>query len=185
MITVNNLRDSVSPPPLAAKPKKGKSKTVTSTSPKSHGPEASGALSKKSKSPMDITFTTLDEGTTKTTPRPEGSRGDKDTGGNKPHANIEPQNPTNADLSETSAKYQEDQTQSSILRYQYLTKNEGKPSYEGERDTQPMLLTYVDVRAILLSEDEAQESGEDILGAGKGMDDNPQSAETQHQSSPP
>nr|GEZ26953.1 hypothetical protein [Tanacetum cinerariifolium] len=33
--------------------------------------------------------------------------------------------------------------------------------------------------------DEDQESKEDILGAGKEMDDNPQSAKTQHQSSPP
>nr|GFA44810.1 hypothetical protein [Tanacetum cinerariifolium] len=51
MIAVNNQRDSVSPPPLAANPKKGKSQTVTSTLPKSQGPEASGALSKKSKRP--------------------------------------------------------------------------------------------------------------------------------------
>nr|GEV78514.1 ribonuclease H-like domain-containing protein [Tanacetum cinerariifolium] len=51
MIGVNNWRDLVSPLPLAAKPKKGKSQTVTSTSPKSQGHEASGALSKKSKRP--------------------------------------------------------------------------------------------------------------------------------------
>ncbi|GJZ72761.1 hypothetical protein Tco_0636907 [Tanacetum coccineum] len=43
------FRDSVSPPPLAVKPKKGKSQTVASTLPKSQGLEASGALSKKSK----------------------------------------------------------------------------------------------------------------------------------------
>nr|GEX16725.1 hypothetical protein [Tanacetum cinerariifolium] len=66
---------------------------------------------------------------------------------------MKPENPTDADLLGTGAKYQEDQTQSSRLRYQSLTGNEGKPSYEGEPDTQPMLLTYVDVRAILLSED--------------------------------
>nr|GEU50771.1 hypothetical protein [Tanacetum cinerariifolium] len=51
MIDVNNQRDSASPLPLASKPKKGKSQTVTSTLPKSQGPEASGALSKKSKKP--------------------------------------------------------------------------------------------------------------------------------------
>nr|GEV69179.1 reverse transcriptase domain-containing protein [Tanacetum cinerariifolium] len=132
MIVVNNQRDSVSPPPLVAKPKKGKSRTVTSISPKSQGPEASGALSKKSKSPMskkpptktnrdiqlastglpstldegtrksqpflestanhpkdsgvnkqpldrDITFMTPDEGTDKTTSRPEGLHEDKDS----------------------------------------------------------------------------------------------------------
>nr|GEW36919.1 hypothetical protein [Tanacetum cinerariifolium] len=49
MIVVNNQRDSVSPPPLVATPKKGKSLTVTSTLAKSQGPEASGALSKKSR----------------------------------------------------------------------------------------------------------------------------------------
>nr|GEW77763.1 hypothetical protein [Tanacetum cinerariifolium] len=57
---------------------------------------------------------------------------------------MKPQNPNDADLSRTNAKYQEDQTQSSRLRYQSLTKNEGEPSYEGEPDTQPMLLTYED-----------------------------------------
>ncbi|GJT27098.1 retrovirus-related pol polyprotein from transposon TNT 1-94 [Tanacetum coccineum] len=51
MIAVNNRRELVSPPPLAAKPKKGKSQTVTPTLPKSQGPEASGALSKKRKRP--------------------------------------------------------------------------------------------------------------------------------------
>ncbi|GJV09616.1 hypothetical protein Tco_1351157 [Tanacetum coccineum] len=47
MIAVNNQRDSVSLPPLSAKPKKGKYQTVTPTLPKSQGPEVSGALSKK------------------------------------------------------------------------------------------------------------------------------------------
>ncbi|GJZ52343.1 hypothetical protein Tco_0606858 [Tanacetum coccineum] len=51
MIVVNNWRDSVSPHPLAAKPKKGKSQTVASALPKSQGPEASGALSKKKQKP--------------------------------------------------------------------------------------------------------------------------------------
>nr|GEW03037.1 hypothetical protein [Tanacetum cinerariifolium] len=47
MIAVNNQRDSLSLPPLVAKPKKGKSQTVAPTLPKSQGPKASGALSKK------------------------------------------------------------------------------------------------------------------------------------------
>nr|GEU75759.1 hypothetical protein [Tanacetum cinerariifolium] len=72
MIVVNNQRDSVSPPPLVAKPKKGKSQTVTSTSPKSQGPKASGALSKKSKSPMSKKPPTK---TNVTPPKPiEGSK---------------------------------------------------------------------------------------------------------------
>ncbi|GJS16165.1 hypothetical protein Tco_0410637 [Tanacetum coccineum] len=50
----------------------------------------------------------LDEGTrtAKTTSRPEGSLGDKDSGGNKPPAYMEPINPTVIDLSGTGAKYQ-------------------------------------------------------------------------------
>ncbi|GJR32916.1 hypothetical protein Tco_1109148 [Tanacetum coccineum] len=48
MIAVNSQKDSVSPLPLAAKLKKGKSQTVTPTLPKSQGPEVPGALSKKS-----------------------------------------------------------------------------------------------------------------------------------------
>nr|GFA14817.1 hypothetical protein [Tanacetum cinerariifolium] len=53
--------------------------------------------------------------------------------------------------------------------------NTGLPSTldEGTRKSKP------------LSKDEAQESEEDILGAGEEMNDNPQSDETQHQSSPP
>ncbi|GJS93433.1 hypothetical protein Tco_0800401 [Tanacetum coccineum] len=52
MIAINNRRDAVSPPPLVAKPKKGKSQTVALTLPKSQGPEASGALFKKRKKPV-------------------------------------------------------------------------------------------------------------------------------------
>ncbi|GJU60377.1 hypothetical protein Tco_1238143 [Tanacetum coccineum] len=189
MIAVNNQRDSVSPPPLAPKPKKGKSQAVTLTLPKSQGHEASGALSKKRKKSLstvpdpqdlerhiqlastrlpstlnegtrklkplhestitypkdlggndqpldrDLTFMTFNEGITKTTPRLKGPRGDKDSRGNKPPADMEPQNPIDADLSRTGAKYQEDQTQSFRL------------------------------------------SEEDIVGAGEEMDDNPQSTE--------
>ncbi|GKE33110.1 hypothetical protein Tco_1452432, partial [Tanacetum coccineum] len=145
IIVVNNLWDSVSPPPLTAKPKKGKSQTVTPTLPKLQGPEASGALSKKrqkpkSKKPPTETKVTppkptegseqshlvssgtvpdpqdlerniqlasmglpsiLDEGTrtTKTTPHPEGSLGDKDSGRNIPPTDMEPINLTVADPS--------------------------------------------------------------------------------------
>nr|GEX42850.1 hypothetical protein [Tanacetum cinerariifolium] len=90
MIAVNNWRDSVSLPPLAAKPKKGKSQTVTSTLPKSQGPEASESLSKKSKIPKDIQLAstrlpfTLDEGTHKLQSLLESTATHhKDSGGNK------------------------------------------------------------------------------------------------------
>nr|GEX28349.1 hypothetical protein [Tanacetum cinerariifolium] len=75
------------------------------------------------------------------------------------------------------------------LRYQSLTENKGKPSHEGELDTQPLVQsTYADVRAFLLSDDEAQANEEDILGAGEEMDKEPQAAsivEAHHQSPPP
>ncbi|GKD91719.1 hypothetical protein Tco_1367226 [Tanacetum coccineum] len=163
MIVVNNRKDSVSPPPLVAKPKKGKSQTVASTLPKSQGPEASGALSKKRKktkskrppietkeSPpkltegsdtrlpstldkgtrqskpllegttthpkdsggnkqpfdRDITSTTSNEGAAKTTTRPEGSLGDKDSEVNIPPTNIEPIYTLVAGPSGTGDKYQ-------------------------------------------------------------------------------
>ncbi|GJU71974.1 hypothetical protein Tco_1263379 [Tanacetum coccineum] len=108
IIAVNNRRDLVSPPPLAAKPKKGKSQTVASTLPKLQGPEASGALSKKRKkilSPKDHPLrprnhhpsqqrvlgnptqsprAPLNEGTRKSQPLLEGiATRPKDSGGNK------------------------------------------------------------------------------------------------------
>nr|GEV49017.1 retrovirus-related Pol polyprotein from transposon TNT 1-94 [Tanacetum cinerariifolium] len=191
--------DSVSLLPLSAKPKKGKSQTMTPTLPKSQGPESFRALSKKGKRPksknpptktnvtppkpiegfeqshsaslgtgtrksqplpesatinpkdsvrnkqpidMGLTSTASDEGTPKTTSYPEGSLGDKDSGGNKQPVNMEPINPTVAN-----------------------------PSGTGEMDTQPLVLsTYADVRAFLLSDDEAQESEDDILGAALDTD---------------
>nr|GEV41472.1 hypothetical protein [Tanacetum cinerariifolium] len=47
----------------------------------------------------------LPEGTDKTTSRPKGSLGDKDSGGNKPPANMELIHPTVADLLGTGDKY--------------------------------------------------------------------------------
>nr|GEX22219.1 retrovirus-related Pol polyprotein from transposon TNT 1-94 [Tanacetum cinerariifolium] len=127
MIAVNSQNDSVSPLPLAAKPKKGKSQTVTPTLPKSQGPEVLGTLStmiKRPKSknlpiktkvtspnptegfeqshsvssgtvpdPQDLERgiqlastglpSTLDEGTRKSQPLPEGkATRPKDSGGN-------------------------------------------------------------------------------------------------------
>ncbi|GJY81774.1 hypothetical protein Tco_0494525 [Tanacetum coccineum] len=76
----------------------------------------------------DLTSTTSDEDTAKTTPRPEGSLRDKDSGGNIPPTDMEPINPTVTDPSGT------------------------------------------DVRAFLLSNDEAQETKEDILGAASDTD---------------
>ncbi|GJR80895.1 hypothetical protein Tco_0151680 [Tanacetum coccineum] len=51
MIAMNNQKDSVSPLPFSGKKKKVKSQTMTPTLPKSQGPKASRALSKKSQKP--------------------------------------------------------------------------------------------------------------------------------------
>ncbi|GJY79000.1 hypothetical protein Tco_0484801 [Tanacetum coccineum] len=100
MIAVKNRRDLASPPTLAPMPKKGKSQTMTSTLPKLQGPKASRALSKKrkktkSKKPptetkRDIQLastglpSTLNEGTRKSKPLPEGiATHPQDSGGNK------------------------------------------------------------------------------------------------------
>ncbi|GJY32468.1 hypothetical protein Tco_0416937 [Tanacetum coccineum] len=89
------------------------------------------------KQPIDtgLTFTAFDEGTAKTTPRPKGSLREKDSRENNPPADMEPVNPIVADPSGTGAKY--------------------------PLDTQPLVLsTYADVRAFLLSNDEAQETSD-------------------------
>nr|GEW04351.1 retrovirus-related Pol polyprotein from transposon TNT 1-94 [Tanacetum cinerariifolium] len=74
-------------------------------------------------------------------------------------------------------------TKSTRLRYQSLPKNKGKPSHEGELDTQPIVLSkYAYVRAFLLSDDESEEY---IIGAGEEIDEEPQVAgiaETHHHS---
>ncbi|GJU48866.1 hypothetical protein Tco_1218421 [Tanacetum coccineum] len=92
-IIYSDLKDSVYPLPLAAKPKKGKSQIVTLTLPKSQGPEAPGALSKKRQKtpissdtvpdPKDLERniqlastglpSTLDKGTLKSQPLPEST----------------------------------------------------------------------------------------------------------------
>ncbi|GJX81374.1 hypothetical protein Tco_0330855 [Tanacetum coccineum] len=156
--------DSVSPLPLSTKKKKKKTQTVTPTLPKSQGPKASGALSKKRKEPKPektpsetkgFPFTASHEGTTKTTPCPEGSLGHKDSGGNKPPADMEPINLTVADLSGTGAKYRVDETQSARLRYRSLTENKGETSSEVDPNTQTLQLnTFAVIQEFLLSEDE-------------------------------
>ncbi|GJU98140.1 retrovirus-related pol polyprotein from transposon TNT 1-94 [Tanacetum coccineum] len=148
MIAVNNQKDSVSPPPLVAKPKKGKSQTVASTLPKSQGPEASGALSKKRKQPKSKRPPTE---TKESPPKPtEGSEQshsvssgtvpdpqDLERNGQRLRRNIPPadmgpiHNPV-TDLSGTGAKYQEDQTQSSRLRTSLPKQDQPKPSHVQE-----------------------------------------------------
>ncbi|GJV44636.1 retrovirus-related pol polyprotein from transposon TNT 1-94 [Tanacetum coccineum] len=150
MIVVNNETDSVCPLPFAAKKKKVKlPSTLDEGTRKSQplpegtttGPKDSGGNDQ----PADkgLPSTASNEGTDKTTPRPEGPHGDKDSGGHKTPVDMEPIHPTIIDPLGT------------------------------------------DVRAFRLSNDEAQESEEAILGAGDEVDEDSQPAAVQHQSSPP
>nr|GEU38488.1 retrovirus-related Pol polyprotein from transposon TNT 1-94 [Tanacetum cinerariifolium] len=130
LIAINNRRDSMSPPPLAAKPNKRKSQTVTSTLPRSQGPKASRGLSKKSKRPkskqpltktkrdIQVTSTglpsTLDDGTCKSKPLPESTPTHlKDLGGNKQPLNMDLTSTTSdkgmaKTTPRTGAKYQDE-----------------------------------------------------------------------------
>nr|GEZ69822.1 hypothetical protein [Tanacetum cinerariifolium] len=133
----------------------------------------------------DITFMNPDEGTAKTTRGPEGSLGDKDSGEIN-HPSIW-NHYTPVMLISQGLILREPDTPPIILSYAnvraiLLYEDEAQ---ERELDTPPIILSYANVRAILLSEDEAQESEEDILGVGEEMDENTQFDETQHQSSPP
>ncbi|GJW49677.1 hypothetical protein Tco_0091028 [Tanacetum coccineum] len=192
MITVNNRRDSMSPPPFAANPKKGKSQTVASTLPKSYGVEASGSLSKKSKRPKSKNPptetkistgyiqlvnmglpSTLDEGTRKSKPLPKSTATHpKDSGGNKQpfDRDITSMTPNEGTTKTTSCPEGSlwdkdsgvDETQSTRLRYRSLTKNKGK--------------TYDDIQAFLLSDDELDKeiNEEEVLDVGDDMDEDPQ-----------
>ncbi|GJY54791.1 retrovirus-related pol polyprotein from transposon TNT 1-94 [Tanacetum coccineum] len=126
----------------------------------------------------------LDEGTrtVKTMSLPEGPLGDKDSEGNKTSTDIEPINPTVADLSGTGAKYQVDETYYTRLRYRSLTENKGNTSSEVEPNTQTLQLnTFADIQAYLLSEDElTQESDDDVLEAREDMDKDTQADEEEH-----
>ncbi|GJT87411.1 hypothetical protein Tco_1069128, partial [Tanacetum coccineum] len=113
-------------------------------------------------------------------------RGDKDSEGLKPPADMEPKTTLVVDPSGTDAKYQADQTQSARLRYRSLTENKGKTSFKVEPDTQTLQLnTFADIQAFLLSEDElTQESDDDVLEAREDMDEDTQADEEEHQSPP-
>ncbi|GKD63551.1 hypothetical protein Tco_1305659 [Tanacetum coccineum] len=143
----------------------------------------------RNKQPIDtgLPSTTSDEGTAKTTPRPKGSLRDKDSVGNIPPADMEPIHLIISDLFGTGAKYKVDETQSTRLRYRYLTKNKGKTSSKVEPDTEPLQLqTFADVEAFLLSKDELDKESdeEEVLAVGEDMDKDPQAAKEVRTPSP-
>nr|GEU61614.1 hypothetical protein [Tanacetum cinerariifolium] len=186
IIVVNNRRDLVSPLPLTLKPKKRKSQTVTPTLPKSHGSEASGALSKKRQNPKSkkppienkITphkptkgYEQSHSGTRKSQPLPEGTdTHPKDSGGNS--------QPLDMDLTSMAS---DKGTTKTMPHPEGSLGDKESGGNKPPADMEPIHPTVVDpsgtdVRAFLLSDDETQESKEDILRAGKEMDEDPQTA---------
>ncbi|GKG19183.1 hypothetical protein Tco_0376282, partial [Tanacetum coccineum] len=116
------------------------------------------------------------EGTAKTTPCPKGLLGGKDSRENIPPTDMEPINPTNADLSGTGAKYHVDEPQSTRLRYRSLPKNKGNTSFEVEPNTEPLQLqTFSNIQAYLLSKDELDKESdkEEVLTAREEMNEDP------------
>ncbi|GKB58112.1 hypothetical protein Tco_0914298 [Tanacetum coccineum] len=188
MIVVNNRRDLVYPPPLAPKPKKGKSQIVTPPLPKSQGLEASGALSKKRKKfkskkpPIETKVTTPEpkEGSEQshsvssgTVPDPQDLERHIQLASTRLPSTLNEGTRKLKPLLESSITYPKDSRgndQPLDRDLTFMTSNEGTakttPHPKGSH-----------VRAILLSKDEAQESKEDIVGAGEEIDDNPQSTE--------
>ncbi|GKE41314.1 hypothetical protein Tco_1468598 [Tanacetum coccineum] len=212
---LNNQQDLVSPPPLSAKPKKGKSQTVTPTLPKSQGPEVLGALSKKSKRPKSKKPPTE---TKVTPPKPTGgseqshsvssgtvpdpqdlkkniqlasmglpSTLDKGTRKLQPLLEVPTTHPKESegniqplDRDLTSTTFDEGTTKTMPHPKGSLRdKDSGENIPPADMDPiHPTVvdLSGTDVRAFLLSDDEAQESKDDILGAGEEMDKEPRAA---------
>ncbi|GJR93287.1 hypothetical protein Tco_0265461 [Tanacetum coccineum] len=88
---------------------------------------------------------------------------------------MEPLTNPVANPSRTDAKYQADQTQSARLRYQSLTENEGKTSFEVKPYSKTLQLkTFVDVQSLLLSDDEMvqKSDNEEVFAAREDMDKN-------------
>ncbi|GJZ65451.1 hypothetical protein Tco_0622147 [Tanacetum coccineum] len=174
------FKDSVSPLPLAAKPKKVKSQTVTLTLPKSLGPE--GLEQSHSVSlgtvpdPQDLERniqlastrlpSTLNEDTRKSKPLPKSTATPpKDSGGN-----IQP-----LDMDITSTTFDEGTAKTMPRPGGSLgDKDSGGniPPHDMEPIHHPVAdLIRTDLRAFILSNDEIEE---DILGAGEEMDEEPQ-----------
>ncbi|GJR83389.1 hypothetical protein Tco_0154174 [Tanacetum coccineum] len=167
MIAVNNQKDPVSPLPFS-----GKKKKVNTGLP-----------------------STLDEGTRKSQPLPEGTTSaPKDLGGNVQPTNIGlPSMASNEETAKTTPLLEGPIVNKDLEGFtppdmEPITPIDAAPltSYEGELDAQPLVMSaYADVRTFLLSDDETQDSDEDILGAGEEVDEDPQAAAKQHQSPTP
>lgn len=130
-------------------------------------------MGKKQPISIGLPFRDSDEVSSSIHPHTEETRGDKDSEGQKQTADMEPHKQTHDQTSGPRAEYHTDETQSVGLRYKSLTKNKGKPSFEGELDVPPKLFTSAtEIKSFLLSDEEDEaESEEEMLGAGDEHDD--------------
>nr|GEV70872.1 uncharacterized mitochondrial protein AtMg00810-like [Tanacetum cinerariifolium] len=181
IIAVNNRRDSVSQPPLVAKLKNEKSQTVALTFPKSQGLEASRALFKKRTKPKSKTPPTE----TKESP-PKPTEGSEQSHSVSSCTVPNPQDPERniqlfsmglpSILNEGTRKSQpfpestvaplkdsrgNDQPLDRDLTF--MTFNEGTAKTTPRSEGSP----------IILFEEEAQESDEEVLATGDDMDEDP------------
>ncbi|GKD73378.1 hypothetical protein Tco_1331660 [Tanacetum coccineum] len=179
------LEASGSLPQKRKKPqsKKTPTKTKVTSPPKPmEGSKLSHLVSSGTVSdPKDLERNIQLVGAAKITSFPEGPHGEKDSEGFKPPTDMELLThpyPLGPDV-----EYLVDENQSTRLRYRSLTRNKSEPSYEGELDNQPLILsTVADVQALLQSNDE---SDNNVLGAGDEMDEDIPPTDKEAQSSPP
>ncbi|GJR42766.1 hypothetical protein Tco_1310869 [Tanacetum coccineum] len=173
MIAINNLRDSVSPPPLVAKPKKWKSQTVTPTLPKSQGPKASRALSKKRKQPK---FKRPPTKTKESPPKPTEDF-EQSHSGTATHPKDSGGNEQPLDRDATSMTPDDGMAKITLHPKGSLgDKDSGRNIPPTDMELiHPFVadLSRTNVRPILLSEDEAQESDEEVLADGDDIDEDP------------
>ncbi|GJR03288.1 hypothetical protein Tco_0526272 [Tanacetum coccineum] len=209
MIAINNHETLVSPLLFSVKTKKAKSQTMTPTLPKSQGPEASGALSKKRNKPKTTqlpdkgSHSSLDEETRKSQTLSEGTTTDpKDLGGNIQLANKGlPSTISDEGTSKTKSLPEGLREDKDLERLKPLVDMESQnppvtnllatdakyqTSPEVELDTHTLILsTATDVQALLLSDDELiKESEDDVFEAEDEIDEDIQQAAEEEVQSP-
>ncbi|GJY94545.1 hypothetical protein Tco_0510906 [Tanacetum coccineum] len=192
MIAVNSQKDLVSLLPLPAKPKRGKSQTMTPTLPKSQGLEVLGALSKKSKRPKSKNLPTKTK-VTPSKPTEDSEQSHLVSQGTVPDPQELERNIQLASTGLPSTLDEGTRTAKTMLRPERSLRYKDLGGNIPPADMEPLHptiadLSGTDMRDFLLSDDESQESEEDILGAGKEIDEEPQApsiTKTHHQSPPP
>nr|GEZ02083.1 hypothetical protein [Tanacetum cinerariifolium] len=166
MIAVNNQKDLVSPLPLSTKKKKGESHTVTLTLPKSQGPKAFGALSKKRKQPKPKKIHSETKGSS-----PKPTKGFEQSHSVSSGTIPDPQDlERNIQLASTGLPSTLDE---GTRKSQPLPEGTGA---KGPDIKSLQLKTFTDVQALLLFDDEmVQESNEEeVFEAGEDMDEDTQ-----------